>query len=359
MRGGQGGGGAGGGQDPLHVGRWRFHLRAGRQGHTTRMQLAGRGITRGDTVGFEIFDKPNFGISDFIQRANYVRALQGELARTIGQLDDIESAGGESGASREPPALRQGQASDRLGARPVARQLRLRRGAIHSIRFLVANSVEGLKPNFRHGGGQPGQLPFGEWRTRIRVAGVTTTQLAARRNWSMYLAKKAEGMLETVLGPRPGGGPGGRGAQFRDRFSRIEEKFDPEGQVIRSQTRNDENNWIPRRPTPRRRWGSAANTPGARTLRAGPRPWRPRPGSQFHEEPEGSWYHRVRDRADDEQHLPGGRRHQAHLRRSDRRGAHGGSGGDPQGGAAHAEELRSCAGWSRTPWDSTRPGGTR
>jgi flagellar M-ring protein FliF len=55
--------------------------------YAMRMQLAGRGIPRGDGVGFEIFDKPNFGISDFVQRANYVRAVQGELGRTIGQLD--------------------------------------------------------------------------------------------------------------------------------------------------------------------------------------------------------------------------------------------------------------------------------
>src|SRR3954469_19373611 len=60
--------------------------------HAMRMQLAGKGIPRGDGVGFEIFDKPNFGISDFVQRANYTRAIQGELARTIGQLDKIESA---------------------------------------------------------------------------------------------------------------------------------------------------------------------------------------------------------------------------------------------------------------------------
>ena len=45
--------------------------------HLMRMQLAGKGIPRnGDGVGFEIFDKPNFGISDFVQRANYIRALQ-------------------------------------------------------------------------------------------------------------------------------------------------------------------------------------------------------------------------------------------------------------------------------------------
>src|SRR5437773_8080835 len=51
--------------------------------HLMRMQLASRGIPRGDGVGFEIFDKPNFGISDFVQRANYLLAIQGELSRTI------------------------------------------------------------------------------------------------------------------------------------------------------------------------------------------------------------------------------------------------------------------------------------
>ena len=56
-----------------------------------RMQLAGKGIPSGDGVGFEIFDKPNFGISDFVQRANYTRAIQGELARTISQADLLQN----------------------------------------------------------------------------------------------------------------------------------------------------------------------------------------------------------------------------------------------------------------------------
>src|SRR5579859_4673780 len=60
--------------------------------YTVRMQLAGRGIPQGDGVGFEIFDKPNFGISDFVQRANYTRAVEGELARTISQIDSVTSA---------------------------------------------------------------------------------------------------------------------------------------------------------------------------------------------------------------------------------------------------------------------------
>src|SRR5438477_7048169 len=53
------------------------------QVHLMRMQLASKGIPRGDGVAFEICDKAKFGIADVVQRANYVRALQGELSRTI------------------------------------------------------------------------------------------------------------------------------------------------------------------------------------------------------------------------------------------------------------------------------------
>src|SRR6202000_2986156 len=60
--------------------------------YQVRMQMASKGIPRSDGVGFEIFDKANFGISDFVQHANYTRAIQGELARTISQLDQVEAA---------------------------------------------------------------------------------------------------------------------------------------------------------------------------------------------------------------------------------------------------------------------------
>ena len=60
--------------------------------HKLRMDLAGKGIPSGDGVGFEIFDKGQFGLSDFVQRTNYLRAVQGELARTIMQLQGVRSA---------------------------------------------------------------------------------------------------------------------------------------------------------------------------------------------------------------------------------------------------------------------------
>jgi len=61
--------------------------------YKARMDLAAKGLpTNGGGVGFEIFDRTNFGISDFVQRTNYFRALQGELSRTISQVQGVRSA---------------------------------------------------------------------------------------------------------------------------------------------------------------------------------------------------------------------------------------------------------------------------
>src|SRR5688572_25225488 len=57
----------------------------------TRLMLAAEGLPQGGGVGFEIFDQTNFGLTDFAQRVNYRRALEGELARTIGRLEAVES----------------------------------------------------------------------------------------------------------------------------------------------------------------------------------------------------------------------------------------------------------------------------
>jgi flagellar M-ring protein FliF len=106
-----------------------------------RMQLAGKGIPQGEGVGFEIFDKPNFGISDFVQHANYVRAMQGELARTIGQINEIESAR----VMIVLPENRLLLDKDKYPTASVFVRVRgnsqLQPQSINSIRFLVANAV--------------------------------------------------------------------------------------------------------------------------------------------------------------------------------------------------------------------------
>lgn len=58
----------------------------------TRIQLMGAHLALTHSVGFELFDKTDFGMTDFSQKINYQRALQGELERTINSLDEIKEA---------------------------------------------------------------------------------------------------------------------------------------------------------------------------------------------------------------------------------------------------------------------------
>jgi flagellar M-ring protein FliF len=206
--------------------------------YQVRMQMAGKGIPRGEGVGFEIFDKANFGISDFVQRANYTRAVQGELARTISQLDQVDSARVMivmpenrllSDALRKPTAsvFVRVKGSGQLPA-----------SAVNSIRFLVANSVEGLQINNVSVVDNQGNVLSANEESDS-VAGLSNNQLTARRNFEQYLSKKAEGMLEKVLGP--GQAVVRVSAEINwDTTTRTEEKFDPDSQVAKTTMINDE-----------------------------------------------------------------------------------------------------------------------
>jgi flagellar M-ring protein FliF len=59
--------------------------------HKTRMTLMGRSLPLHGAVGFELFNNTEFGVSDFVQKVNYQRALQGELTRTIGSIEQVQS----------------------------------------------------------------------------------------------------------------------------------------------------------------------------------------------------------------------------------------------------------------------------
>jgi flagellar M-ring protein FliF len=207
--------------------------------YTMRMQLASKGIPKSDGVGFEIFDKPNFGISDFVQRANYLRALQGELARTIGQLDQIDAARVLIVLPENRLLLdRQKQPTASVFVR-VKGGGDLTASAVQSIQFLVANSVEGLRANSVTVVDNRGNV-LSDNSESDSVAGLTAGQLGARRSVEQYLSQKAQGMLEKVLGPGQ--------AVVRvavevntETINRTEEKFDPEGQTVRQSNTTEEN----------------------------------------------------------------------------------------------------------------------
>jgi len=112
--------------------------------YETRMRLVSAGVPRGGAVGFELFDDSDFGVTEFAQRVNYQRALQGEIERTIAALPGVENVRVHLSIRR--PGLfvgdrEQSKASVALGLHAgealTSRQIR-------GIRSLVAGAVEGL-----------------------------------------------------------------------------------------------------------------------------------------------------------------------------------------------------------------------
>ena len=167
--------------------------------YSVRALLAAKGMPKNDGVGFEIFDKPSFGLSDFVQRANYMRALEGELARTIGKFEGIEAARvlivePETHLLVDPSKSPTASVFVNLhGLRP------LEANTIASIRLLVANSVEGLKANKVGVVDNLGNT-LSDNEEENSIGALSSNRLQAQRNQEDYLTKKVEKMLEKVLG---------------------------------------------------------------------------------------------------------------------------------------------------------------
>ncbi len=111
-----------------------------------RMRLVSSGVPRGGHVGFELFDDSDFGVTEFAQRVNYQRALQGEIERTIAALPGVESARVHLTIRRPGLFAEQhdgSKASVALSLRPGET---LSRRQVNGVRSLVAAAVEGLAP---------------------------------------------------------------------------------------------------------------------------------------------------------------------------------------------------------------------
>ncbi|MGB0371212.1 MAG: flagellar basal-body MS-ring/collar protein FliF [Opitutales bacterium] len=203
--------------------------------HGLRMSLASEGIPNGGSVGFEIFDQGNFGISDFVQRTNYIRAVQGELGRTISQLRGVRSARVMVVIPENRMIVSEGGGSGSSASVFVdTGGLTLDEDAVSSIRFLVANAVEGLEARnvaIVDSNGNALSQDLAEDQT----VGMASGQFKFRKNLEDYFGRKIESMLTPIVGL---GNVIARVSVELDTSTQTmsEELFDPEGQVVRTQT---------------------------------------------------------------------------------------------------------------------------
>jgi flagellar M-ring protein FliF len=199
-----------------------------------RMKLAEGGLPKGGGVGYEIFDKSDaLGTTSFVQNINHLRALEGELARTIRAIDRIQAA-------RVHLVLPERPLFSRETPEPSASIVVRVRGSlepqqIRAIRHLVASAVSGLKPQRVSIVDEAGQLlADGEAGDNENVAG------DERRNaYEKRLRNEVEAIVSSVVGA--GRARVQLSADFDyNRITQTSDKFDPEGRVLRSsQTREE------------------------------------------------------------------------------------------------------------------------
>jgi flagellar M-ring protein FliF len=229
----------------------------GDQVHKLRLALAAKGVPSGEGVGFEIFDRANFGISDFVQRTNYVRALQGELSRTIAQLNGVRSA-------RVLVVVPENRLlfSD-VKAKPTASVFiegQVDTESVNSIRFLVANAVEGLRADDVAVVDHRGNV-LTESLKDDATLGTASGQMKLRKSVEDYFANKVETMLAKVLGP---GNAVVRVSADLDVESttKTEEKYDPDVQVLRTETSTEDSTTTNESDGKAGAAGTVSNTPG-------------------------------------------------------------------------------------------------
>jgi flagellar M-ring protein FliF len=200
-----------------------------------RMTLAEGGLPKGGGVGYEIFDKSDaLGSTSFVQNINHLRALEGELARTIRSLDRVQAARVHLVLPERPLFAR--EAPEASASIVLKIRGRLEPQQVNAIRHLAASAVNGLKPERVSIVDDAGRLLADGARSPDNVgANADDRQIA----YEQRLRDQVEGIVSSVVGP--GHARVQLTADFDfNKVTQTLEKFDPEGRVLRSsQTREE------------------------------------------------------------------------------------------------------------------------
>jgi flagellar M-ring protein FliF len=228
-----------------------------------RVAIAGSGLIKGGGTGYELFDRTNFGMTEFQEKLDKTRALEGELQRTIDGLDPVETSRvniavpDESlySSTQEPTT-----ASIAIKTKPGQS---LSGQEVKGVTMLVANAVEGLKPEnvtivdqdgqiLLPGGGTAGSGGDGSTADALKL---TQEQLLAKERYESVVQQSIQSMLDETLGPHRAIARVSTKMNF-DATSTESKIYSPQGTVLSQQTERESNLGT----TPRQQ--GAAGVPG-------------------------------------------------------------------------------------------------
>jgi flagellar M-ring protein FliF len=169
-----------------------------------RIRVAGANVVQGGSIGYEIFNQPTFGLSDFVQQVDYQRAQEGELSRSIAQLDSVESARVHLAIPQQ--SLFVSQQRDPSAAVMIALKpgRTLDKAQANAIVNLVVGAVSGMKASQVVLLDTQGQLLHQSTESASTTASAdpsaVSDQYAAQRTMERDLEQRLQDLLDGVVG---------------------------------------------------------------------------------------------------------------------------------------------------------------
>ena len=205
--------------------------------YETRLVLAGDRLPRGGNVGFEIFDQTSFSTTEFVQRLNYQRALQGELCRTIGEFREVDHARVLIVIPKDSLFVE----DTKPASASVLLKLKssLSPDKVAGIVHIVASAVEGLTPEQVTVVDTTGKVLFKGPNQGDETALLSSSKLEYQRQVEGKIVGRVQSMLEGIVGKDKAIVRVSAEIDF-DQIDFSEEKYDPDNTVVRSKQRRVE-----------------------------------------------------------------------------------------------------------------------
>jgi flagellar M-ring protein FliF len=169
-----------------------------------RVAIAGAGLIKGSGPGWEIFDRTNFGMTEFEQQIDKTRAIQDELANTIGGLDPVSAANVQIAQPDQTLYTATQNPTTASVAVTLKPGMQLSSAQVQGITMLVSHAVEGLKPEDVTIVDQNGEVllpPQGADSNQPDPLNLTQDQLAAKQRYEATVQASVQSMLDQTLGP--------------------------------------------------------------------------------------------------------------------------------------------------------------
>ncbi len=206
-----------------------------------RVAIAGANVLKGSSTGYELFDRTNFGMTEFEQNLDKNRAIEGELERTIGGLDPVEAA--RVHVAQADPTLYSSTSTSATASVAITTKpgMNLTSDQVEGITMLVSRAVDGLKPQDVTIINQDGQVllpPRGADPNTPDPMNLTQDQLTAKQRYEASVQAGIQSMLDQTLGPRHAVARVSTKMNF-DAASTETKTYAPAGTILSSQSKRE------------------------------------------------------------------------------------------------------------------------